>query len=354
MLIGTIGTPLGNDLFGWLPVVKDNPYTFQFYSLRFLLGFFEGGFYPSVILYISLWFRPQDRAKALAAFMAAGPLALTIGPPLSGLLLHVDWFGLDGWRWIFIVQGVVPVLAGVATLFFFPNRPQDAKWLSPEERDWLVQSLAQEAEARKKHGFADWRCQAGIVLLLTAYYFCTNTTGYGLSSFMPAIIKSQTGLSELWCAVLAGLVYLAALGGLLFNGWHSDRSGERIWHTVVPLTCLSVGVLLTALTDGMGWLPVLILLFCVGPFVQAQLPAFWPIPSMFLGSAAAASAIGFINMMGNLGGSLGPTMVGEAAEGQTTFALALYRLAPFPLIAVAIILFVGWLRRHTFAAQKRV
>ncbi len=352
-LIGTIGTPLGDDLFGWLPVADGNPYVWQFYFLRFMLGFFEGGFYPSVILYLSLWFRPQDRSKALAAFMAAGPLALAVGAPLSGLIREINWFGLPGWRWIFFLQGGVPILAGVATIFFFPNRPQDATWLPPEERDWLVNSLAQEAEARKKHGFGGWRNQAGIVLLLTAYYFCTNTAGYGLSSFMPAIIETQTGLSKLWCSVLAGLVYVAALVGVLFNGWHSDRSGERIWHVVVPLTCLSLGIFLAALTDGMGWLPVLILLFCVGPFAQAQLPAFWPIPTMFLGSAAAASAIGFINMIGNLGGSLGPTMVGKAADGQTTFAPALYRLAPFPLIAVGIILYVGWLRRHTFAAHKQ-
>ena len=352
-LLGTIGTPLADSLFGWLPAFHDDPSVRQFYFLRFLLGFFEGGFYPSVILYLSLWFRPRDRARALAAFMAAGPLALAVGAPLSGLIREIHWFDLPGWRWIFFLQGVVPILAGVATLFFFPNRPQDAAWLSPEERDWLVGELQHETEARKKHGMGAWINQAGVVLLLTAYYFCTNTTGYGLSSFMPAIIEAQTKLPKIWCTVLAGLVYLMALLGVLFNGWHSDRSGERIGHTVVPLTCLSLGILLAAWTDGHGWWPVLILLFCVGPFAMAQLPAFWPIPSMFLGSAAAASAIGFINMIGNLGGSLGPTMVGKAAEGQTTFAPALYRLAPFPLIAVCIILLVGWLRRHTFAAHRQ-
>src|SRR5262249_47109069 len=200
-------------------------------------------------------------------------------------------------------------------------------------------------------------------LLLTGYYFCMNVTSYGLSLFMPMIIKSQAGLSDFWSGTLAALPYLLALGGMLLNGWHSDRTHERIGHVVVPLTCLSVGIFLTAWFDRSGFVPVLILIFLVGPFLYAHLPAFWPLPSTFLGAAAAASAIGFINMVGNLGGFVGPVMVGTLAQPQLdpalaavagapaaaalakpNFATALFRLAPFPLIAVAIILLVGYLR----------
>src|SRR5947199_446194 len=179
---------------------------------------------------------------------------------------------------------------------------------------------------------------------------------------MPAIIKWQSGLSDFWSGTLAALPYLLALGGMLLNGWHSDHTHERIAHTAVPLTCLSVGIFLTAWFDRSGFVPVLMLIFLVGPFLYAHLPAFWPLPSTFLGAAAAASAIGFINMMGNLGGFVGPAMVGKLAEprldpalavvagtpaaagvAKPNFAPALFRLAPFPLVSVAILRFVGHL-----------
>src|SRR5262245_56011276 len=176
-LIGFIGTPLADRMFGWLsspamdgifagiadltrwihaqgvPMDAGNvndPAVRQFYFLRFMLGFFEGGFFPSVILYLALWFRARDRAKAIATFMAAIPVSVLIGSPISGLMLHIPWFdeptgeAHQGWRWIFIIQGTVPILAGFATIFFLPDRPEKARWLKPEERDWLVNELHQE------------------------------------------------------------------------------------------------------------------------------------------------------------------------------------------------------------------
>ncbi|HKB42091.1 MAG TPA: MFS transporter, partial [Gemmataceae bacterium] len=141
MLIGMVGTPFNNRLFGWLPAFHEDPAISQLYFLRFMLGFFEGGFFPSVIVYLTLWFRPQDRAKAIATFMSAIPVSLAMGSPLSGALLKVNWLNLPGWRWIFILQGLVPVLAGIATIFFLPDRPERAAWLPPEERDWLLAEL---------------------------------------------------------------------------------------------------------------------------------------------------------------------------------------------------------------------
>src|SRR5437016_2967889 len=126
-LVGFIGTPYATSVLSWMPLVRDSP-IYQFYVLRFMLGFFEGGFFPSVIVYLSIWFRPEDRAKAIASFMAAIPLANIVGTPLSGLLLNVDWFGLAGWRWVFILEGLAPVLAGFATLFMLPDRPAKAAW----------------------------------------------------------------------------------------------------------------------------------------------------------------------------------------------------------------------------------
>lgn len=425
VLVGLIDTPFANSLFAWLPTIPEDagmligldwftnalfgwigallgyssnlnlfsglahfanelPHNAvnQFYFFRFMLGFFEGGFFPSVIVYLSLWFRPEDRAKAIASFMAAIPLSSLVGAPLSGLLLDINWLGLPGWRWIFILQGVAPILAGIATLFMLPDRPEKAKWLPADERDWLLGELHKEHHGKETHGHLLWLKHAGLVLLLTAAYFCLNVTSYGLSMFMPAILKSQSsswmedpssGWSIVWrhldnwaanlgihlelsqdfqVSVLTALPYLMALIAMLVNGWHSDRSRERIGHVAVPLCCLSVGITLAALCDGYGIWPVLIMIFLVGTFLYAHLPAYWPIPSMFLGSLVAASAIGFINMTGNLGGFVGPLVVGTSAAGQDSFAPALYRLAPLPAMAALFILFVGFLRRKQLAAAR--
>ena len=343
-LVGCIGMPFADSLFSWLPYLHDNP-VHQFYFFRFMLGFFEGGFFPSVIVYLSHWFRTEDRAKAIASFMSAIPLSSMLGVPLSGLLLKVDWLGLAGWRWIFILEGLAPIAAGVATLFMLPDRPHKAKWLPPEERDWLTGEL--DREHRSKHGHGMWARHLGMVLLLTGVYFALNVTSYGLSMFMPAIIKSQSGLSSELASLVAALPYLMALSAMLVNGWHSDRKGERIWHVATPLTLLSLGIFLVILLDGVPLLPVFAIILCVGPFMYAHLPAFWPIPTMFLGATAAASAIGFINMIGNLGGSVGPMLVGAAATDRASFAPALLLIAPWPFVGGLVILIVGYIRRRS-------
>jgi ACS family tartrate transporter-like MFS transporter len=393
-LVGMIGTPFCASLFGWLPHLSeastfaslrhtaafinhlhDDP-TNQFYFFRFMLGFFEGGFFPSVIVYLSLWFRPQDRAKAIAGFMSAIPLSSLIGVPLSGLLLPVNWLGLPGWRWVFLLEGVAPVLAGIATLFMLPDRPAKAKWLPADERAWLLAELEREQKDRQGHGHWEWMRHLGMVLALTVVYFGLNVTSYGLSMFLPAIIKSQSGVSNQTASLIAALPYLMAAVAMFINGRHSDRTGERFWHVAVPLSVLSCGIWLAAGLNGVWLVPVLVMIFIVGPAMYAHLPAFWPIPTMFLGSVAAASAIGFINMIGNLGGFVGPAVVGDAASYRPTpaaaasatgllaspcdgslaacseliavhrpnFTAGLLRIAPWPLAAAVIILIAGYTR----------
>ncbi len=389
MLIGTIGTSISSGIFAWLPPIsldaglvtgldaltnglfgwlfglfgRETPLTWfrglaefynglpsepinQFYFFRFMLGFFEGGFFPSVILYLSLWFRAADRAKAIANFMAAIPVATVFGLPLSGLLLHLNWFGWPGWRWIFILQGVLPIVAGIVTLFVLPNRPENAKWLRPDERASLLGELQQEASSKAGHlSIKILLSHFGVVILLTVVYFCLNVFSYGLSMFMPAIIKSQSGASDTVASMLASVPYVMALLGMLLNGWHSDRTGERVVHVSIPLALQGVGIAIAAATDGLWILPVLAIILIVGPTLYAHLPAFWPIPTMFLGATAAASAIGFINMVGNLGGFVGPYVVGRSATEHATFANALYKLAPFPIVAAGVILIVALYRR---------
>lgn len=380
-LVGTIGTPFASSMFSWIPHLAEHgpgidgidgflhfrllsgtagflnglstdPAS-QLYFFRFLLGFFEGGFFPSVIVYLSHWFRQEDRAKAIASFMAAIPLSSMLGLPVSGLLLNVHWFDLPGWRWIFILEGIAPILAGFVTLFFLPDSPAKAKWLRPEERDWLIGELEREHRAKQGHGHWAWVHHLGMVLLLTFVYFCLNLSSYGMSMFMPAIIKSQSGASNVVASLLASLPYVMGLLGMLFNGWHSDRTGERIWHVAVPLALQAGGIWLAMLCDGITVLPVLLMIFCVGSFLYAHLPAFWPIPTMFLGATTAAAAIGFINMVGNLGGFFGPNLVGKSAKGVTTFAPALRLLAPWPLAAAVIIVIVGYVRRRRALPVKK-
>jgi ACS family tartrate transporter-like MFS transporter len=350
-LVGMIGTPLAHLLLGWLPFA-DTP-VYQFYVFRLLLGFFEGGFFPSVIVYLSIWFRGEDRAKAIASFMIAIPVANLLGNPLSGFLLGIHWLDLPGWRWVFILEGIAPILAGIATLFFLPDNPAKATWLPADERAWLLAELDREHQAKLGHGYGVLVHHLGMIALLTVVYFCLNVTSYGLTGFMPAIIKSQAGVSNQVASYLAALPYLMAFIAMLVNGWHSDRTGERFWHVAVPLALLSVGIWIAAALDGVSVVPVLVMIALVGTFMYAHLPAFWPVPTMFLGATVAAAAIGFINMIGNLGGSVGPMVVGKAATGQTSFAPALLRIAPWPLVGALIILIVGYLRRRSATPARR-
>jgi sugar phosphate permease len=400
-LVGLIGLPFASALFSWLPHIPESSWrvlsapahfinglhdtpAYQFYFFRFMLGFFEGGFFPSVIVYLSHWFRPEDRAKSIASFMAAIPLSSMVGLPLSGLLLDVHWFGLPGWRWIFLIQGLAPVLAGFATLFFLPDGPASARWLPADERAWLLAELDTEHQSKHGHGLKALAAHLDVVLLLTAVYFCINVTSYGLQMFMPAIIKSNVHVSSQTASFLAALPYAFSLLGMLINGWHSDRTGERIWHVATPLAGLTVALIMAVLCDGVPVVPVLLMIVCVGVCLHAHLPSFWPIPTMFLGATAAAAAIGFINMTGNLGGFFGPWAVGLLANSKTisptqaaqtvgllgsplghgpllaatsltppvtSFRLGLLFVAPWPLLAAIIIVALGYRRRSTARAK---
>ena len=361
-MAGLIGLPIASKIFGfwpllptdwpllgvpfeWLNSLRDNA-THQFFLLRLLLGFFEGGFFPSVVVYLSLWFRPQDRAKAMSCFMIAMPLATALGSPISGLLLNANWFGLMGWRWVFIIQGILPILAGIATIFLLHGKPKDSAWLPQDERDWLERELRREHELLTANRHRTLVHHLGIVALLTVVYFGQNVAAYGLNSFMPAIIKSHSGLSDTMASILASVPYFLCFLAMLFNSWHSDKTNERPWHVFVPLMLLGCGLIVSSLLDHFSWAVLLIMIFWIGPFIYAHMPAFWSIPTMYLGSTAAASAIGFINMIGNLGSSVGPYLVGEARTTDASFAVGLLRLAPWPIMSAIVIAVIALTRRR--------
>src|SRR5712691_9355140 len=172
----------------------------QFNIIRFLLGLAEGGFFPAVVVYLTHWFRYEERAKAIAMFMAAIPVSNMIGAPISGLLMRLNWLGLAGWRWLLILEGIPALVGGVVTLFYLTDWPKDAHWLAPEERDWITAELARESHEKKaKRGHLSIlkALRQPIVLALALSYFLINTSGYGLNIWLPKMVQKLFALSTL-------------------------------------------------------------------------------------------------------------------------------------------------------------
>ncbi len=306
----------------------------QFYVVRFCLGLAEAGFFPGIIVYLGHWFRYEDRAKAVAFFMSALPISNLIGSPVSGLILGVNWLGLPGWRWVFILEGIPAVVFGLATIFYLTDWPRQARWLPEDEREWITVKLEEERQARKAarpmnllQGFKQRE-----VLLLLSVYFMTVTGYYGFTLWLPTVIKRMSGLSDLMVTFVAFLPYLCGLAAMLICGWTSDRTGERRWHTAIPPIVSGTGLLL-AIAAGDS-LALVVTMFCVvAAGGHAYLPSFWAIPTAFLTESAAAAAIGLINSVGNLGGFLGPHLVGYLSTATGSFKGGLAVLSVFLITA---------------------
>ncbi len=191
----------------------------QFYVVRFLVGATESGFFPGAIVYMSHWFRYEDRAKAVAAFYAANPLSYVIGSPLAGVLLGLSWLGLRGWRWLFILEGIPAVLFGIITLFYLTDWPREAKWLPPDEQDWITEQLHREKEAKKRvRAYSIWEAiRHRDVVLLTLCYFCAMTGSYGIGFWFPTIVKRLSGLSDLKVTLIGALPYVATAQWMAFR-----------------------------------------------------------------------------------------------------------------------------------------
>jgi len=313
----------------------------QFYAARFLLGAAEAGFFPGVVVYLTHWFRYEDRAKAAALFMAAIPVANVIGSPLAGAILGVRWAGWPGWRWLFVLEGIPAVIFGLVTLYFLPDWPRDAKWLEPEERNWIQQELEREKEAKTKTGGVSiaQALRMPSVILLTLVYFLAVTGIYGFAVWFPTILKRATGFTNGAVTLLAALPYLAGVAAMLFNGWHSDRTRERRWHTAVPLF-VGAACLGAALLAGGHLFVAFVLMVVVGACTTSFLPSFWPLPTQFLSASAAAASIGLINALGNLGGFLGPYTMGFLRSRTGSFTAGLTVLLASMAAGGALVLFL--------------
>ncbi len=310
----------------------------HFYIVRILLGVAEAGFFPGILVYLTHWFRSEDRAKACAIFMIAIPVANIIGSPLGGWLLGVHWLGIQGWRWLFIVEGIPAILFGFLTIFYLTDWPREARWLAPEERDWIAAELSREALAKKaSRSYTVWEAllQPTVIQLTLIYFFAVSSI-YSLSIWLPTFLKRASGMSNLAVTMLSIIPYVAVLFAMLFNGWHSDRTNERRWHTAIPLILGVVAFAMTIRSGSHFWFAFVCLI--AASMANAFLPSFWPVPSAFLGESAAAASIGLINSIGNLGSFVTPSVIGYFLDKTHSFTPGFLYVIASLLIAIFLLL----------------
>ncbi|MCC6537761.1 MAG: MFS transporter [Bryobacterales bacterium] len=311
----------------------------EFYLARFLLGVAEAGFFPGVVVYFTHWFPTHERARAMSGLVVAIPISLAIGAPLSAQLLDVHWYGLHGWQWLFIVEGLPAVLLGIVTLFALTDRPRHATWLTPAEREHLENTLAAEAAAKEAAGGqVRWfdALRLPNVWLLALGIFATNLGGYALTFWLPTTVKSISGGSDQAALLYSGLFYLCGLAGVLYNGYSSDRSGDRKWHCVAGQA--ATGLLLAASAiPGQPFALVMMWLLLTGLVAHSWPPPFWALPTLSLTASAAAASIGFINIFANLAGYLGNHVFGFLRSRGMTDGAGLLLLAACYLLGAFIV-----------------
>lgn len=314
----------------------------QFYWIRFVLGAAEAGFFPGVIVYVTHWFRYQDRGRALALFMTAQPISNLIGAPLSGLLMKIHWLGYGGWRWVLILEGVPAVVFGVVTLFYLEDWPKDARWLSDEERGWLVGELEREKQVKKAtKPLSVWQAlRHRDVILLTLVYFFRVTGTYGFIIWLPKIVQKLSGMGTFKVTLATAIPYLLSLPVMLWVGWRSDKTGERRWHTALPTISMAIALALSQWAGANVTLAIAMYsIAAMGLF--SALATFWALPTMFLSEAAAAACIGLINSVGNLGGFAGPYVIGFLSNKTGSYAAGVFYLVGSMLVSGLLVLGVG-------------
>jgi MFS transporter, ACS family, tartrate transporter len=317
-----------------------------FCVIRALLGAAEAGFFPGIILYFTYWFPDRHRGRVTAWFMTAIPAAIALGAPVSTALLqlHQVW-GLRGWQWLFIGEGVPAVLLGVSVLFLLTDRPERARWLAADERGWLVARLA--AERRRIEAVRVFSVLAALghpqVLILALIYGGIGMASVGLVLFLPQILKGL-GISDTMAGLATAVPYVFGTLGMVVCGYVTDRTAERYW-TLFVTCCLAVlGLATAALLHTSLWALAALSIATIG-FYGMKAP-FWPLPSTFLSGTAAAAGIALINSLGNLGAFLGPIAVGYAKDLTGSFRAGLFALAAAALVAAGTALAVAiWLPR---------
>jgi ACS family tartrate transporter-like MFS transporter len=306
---------------------------FSFYVLRFLLGVAEAGFFPGMILYLTYWFPVEARGRAVARFMTATAIAGVVGGPVSGLLLKMNGVaGLAGWQWLFLMEGLPAVVLGFLVFTILPDGPKEARWLSDHERAWIISRVKQEGEAKRIHGHATLgeALLSGRVWTLASIYFAVVISFYGISLWLPQIVKSLSGVSDLLVGFIAAIPFIAASIGMVVIGRSSDYNRERRWHVAISAFAGAAGLTIAGFLKSPSAEIAALSLAAVG--IWGALGPFWALSSEFLTGTAAAAGIALINSIGNLGGFAGPYLVGVVRSRTHDFTFALFILAVFPLI----------------------
>ena len=315
----------------------------SFYTMRFLLGAAEAGFFPGVIYYLRNWFPAAVRARALALFIMAGPISGVIGGPISGALLGFHRrAGLAGWQWLFLLEGIPAILLGFVAYFFLTDRPEKARWLSADDLAWLVSALRSDEIAASKERAAP----AGILSMLmnvrvwgfSFIYFSAVACAYSIGLWLPTAVRALSGISPFVIGLLAAIPYLAAAIAMVIVGAHSDRTGERDWHVALPafITCFALAAAAFATT-----VPATVAAFTIAMAAEfSMMGPFWVLASATLDAKTAAAGIAFINAIGNLGSGLGPywigylrTLTGSFRGGLLSIAVLLF-LAGFTVLGI--------------------
>lgn len=326
----------------------------SFYALRLLLGVAEAGFFPGIILYISYWFPSRHRARITALFMAAVPMSIAFGSPLSGALLELDGLaGLHGWQWMFLVEGLPAVVLAWFVLRYLTDRPAQADWLEDDEREWLLAEMA--AEARKTKPAHGWReglqaLRNPRVLALALIYFGTSAGLYTLGIWSPQMI-AQFGSTPFVTGLFNAIPPIFAVVAMVLWSINSDRTGERNWHVVIACAVAAFGLMLAAYADSL--VSVLVALVIVNVGVSSAKPPLWAMPTMFLGGAAAAAGIATINSIGNLGGFFGPYVIGWILERTGSYQGGLFAVAALLAVSsVSVLVLARSVRRNAALAAK--
>ena len=309
----------------------------SFYVLRFLLGVAEAGFLPGIIYYLSNWYPSAARARAVSWFMVAIPLASVIGSPLSGVILELDgWHGLEGWQWLFLLEGIPAIALGFVVLGYLTDSPDKAEWLAPEERTWLAERIRDERRTtEQRHGASEWRTAFShpTVWLLALILFACQTGNYGLNFWIPQILQGLSGYSNFTVSMIAALPYAAAAIGMIAIGTSSDRTGERLMHIAIPCAIGGLGFIASAYFTSP--VPGMIALTVAAVGDLGTRGPFWALPTRFLTGSAAAAGIALINTMASVGGFVGPYAVGFLLDRTGSYAAGLAFLALLLLLAAA-------------------
>jgi ACS family tartrate transporter-like MFS transporter len=309
----------------------------SFAVIRFFLGLAEAGFFPGLILYFTYWFPHYHHARIVSGFLIALPIAVAAGSPISTAILGLNgWLGLHGWQHMYLLEGIPTVLIGFVVLFVLTDKPEQAKWLTAEEKQWLSTRLAAEKKAKEDvKRISMWQSFFNPqVILLSINYLGIVTASLGLLLFAPQIIKSLGVTSNMTVGWLTMIPYLFAAVSLVVWGWISDRMGERRWNLFFACAVSTAGLVIAGMTMGTWWAMVGMTIATIG-FYGSKGP-FWAMPPMFLTGPAAAAAIAWINSLGNLGGFFGPWYVGFMKDATGSYAGGLYGLALLGFVSAVV------------------